>query len=213
MTIRIPNSERDAVLRLYREILPEIRHRLDEFRGVPPARYFYELCYCLLTPQSKASVCALACSELERRGFLQQPFDPESLLRSPGDGYVRFHRVKARRLVRARESFPPLAHLFHTSITDRELRVILSDRIEGLGFKEASHFLRNIGRTGVTILDRHILRGMVELGVLRSVPSSMSRTRYEQIETSFRELADALRILPEELDLLLWSRKTGAILK
>jgi thermostable 8-oxoguanine DNA glycosylase len=32
----------------------DIRNRLSEFRAVPDTDYFYELAYCLLTPQSSA---------------------------------------------------------------------------------------------------------------------------------------------------------------
>ena len=45
----------------------------------------------------------------------------------------------------------------------------------GLGYKEASHFLRNIGLSeDIPILDRHILKNLVLLGAIDKVPSSIS---------------------------------------
>ena len=46
--------------RLYKEKRKEIRKKLVEFRRnleAPEKRIFYELIFCLLTPQSNAEVC------------------------------------------------------------------------------------------------------------------------------------------------------------
>jgi N-glycosylase/DNA lyase len=85
--------------------------------------------------------------------------------------------------------------------------------VRGLGWKEASHFLRNIGWHDLAILDRHILRNLVRHGVLRSVPATLTRSRYLAIERKFRQFAGAVGISMDELDLLFWSRATGEILK
>lgn len=86
-------------------------------------------------------------------------------------------------------------------------------RIKGLGYKEASHYLRNIGFRGYAILDKHILRSLFELGVLESPQPPTTRARYLVIEEALRRFAAHLRIDFDELDLTLWSLKTGEILK
>ena len=86
-------------------------------------------------------------------------------------------------------------------------------RIKGLGYKEASHFLRNVGFKGYSILDKHIVRCLFELGVIDSAKPPPGRSRYLGIEARMREFADDVGIDFDELDLLLWSIKTGEILK
>ncbi|MBE0644045.1 MAG: DNA lyase [Bacteroidetes bacterium] len=206
-------TDRDELLARYAEHRLAIRTRLSEFRAVAPERHFYELCYCLMTPQSSALQCHAVAMELERRGFREQPFDPAPLLRSWQNGYVRFHNTKARRLLEARESFPAIAEILAQETEDKQIRNTLAASVRGIGLKEASHFLRNIGRTQVTIVDRHILRNLVRLGALPDWPASISTKRYLAIEALFEDLADTLAIPADELDLLLWQRETGFVLK
>ena len=85
--------------------------------------------------------------------------------------------------------------------------------IKGLGYKESSHFLRNVGLRGYAILDKHILRCLFEVGVLDSPQPPTTRTRYLATEQRLRDFARDVSIDFDELDLVLWSMKTGEILK
>jgi N-glycosylase/DNA lyase len=85
--------------------------------------------------------------------------------------------------------------------------------IKGLGYKEASHFLRNVGLRGYAILDKHILRCLTELGVVETPDPPATRARYLNTEDRLRRFARDARIDFDELDLILWSMKTGEILK
>ncbi len=190
-----------------------IRERLASFRAVPPERWFYEMTYCLLTPQSSAQQCALVSEELERRNFQAEGFDPTPLLRSFQGGYVRFHNTKARRLLAARTQWQDTYGRLISDMPDRHLRNTLAEAVEGLGYKEASHFLRNIGRSNLAIVDRHIIRNLVRLDVIHEWPKSISRRRYMEIEALFEDLAHKLAIPMDELDLLLWRHETGFVLK
>ena len=86
-------------------------------------------------------------------------------------------------------------------------------QIKGLGYKEASHYLRNIGFKGYGILDKHIVRSLHQLNVIDSSKPPTTRTRYLETEQKMREFAAQANIDFDELDLLLWSMKTGEILK
>jgi len=205
-----------AVTRLlveYRLRAVEIRQKLREFREVPEDEYFYELLYCLLTPQSSAVTCAAAVEELRRRNFAGTSFNPEPILRKPKQGYVRFHRMKARYLLEAKLRFPEIQKRLRNEVNTYQLRQWLVRNVRGLGMKEASHFLRNIGRTDVVILDRHILRNMVHYGVIREIPKTLTVKKYLELEEQFNKFARSVGIPPDELDLLLWSQETGFILK
>ncbi|RMG02741.1 MAG: hypothetical protein D6735_09775 [Acidobacteria bacterium] len=85
--------------------------------------------------------------------------------------------------------------------------------IKGLGYKEASHFLRNIGFKGYAILDKHVVRSMVELGLIKEPCLLNSRTKYLKLEEILRDFSEGLGIDMDEMDLVLWSIKTGEVLK
>jgi N-glycosylase/DNA lyase len=91
--------------------------------------------------------------------------------------------------------------------------LVREKRIKGLGYKEASHFLRNIGLKGYGILDKHILRSMAELGLIDDPKPPATRLTYLTVEAKLKELAALTEIDFDELDLVLWSLKTGEILK
>ena len=190
-----------------------IRKRLDEFAAVAPTEYFYELAYCLLTPQSSARNADAVVAALRAARFQEEPFDPEPMLRSR-DQYIRFHRTKSRHLLLAREQFAATAEILRSGLNAADLREWLVKQVKGLGMKEASHFLRNIGRNeGLTILDRHILRNLVRHGVIRRLPKTLSRKEYLRIERGFIRFASEIGIPVDELDLLFWSMETGEVRK
>jgi len=191
----------------------EIRARLEEFSRVPPSEYFYELVYCLLTPQSSAGHADQVVRSLRDVQFAERGGDPEPLLRNPAR-YIRFHKTKSRHLLRAREGFPVIAQAISDSSAAPDLREWLVRTVLGFGYKEATHFLRNIGRNaGLAILDRHILRNLKRLKVIRTVPTSISRKKYLSIEKQFTRFSQQIGIPLDELDLVFWSMETGEIRK
>ena len=85
--------------------------------------------------------------------------------------------------------------------------------VRGIGYKEASHFLRNIGYRGYAILDKHLLSRLTEFEVIESPKPPSTKKQYVATEESVKHFADAIGIDFDELDLLLWYTKTGEILK
>jgi N-glycosylase/DNA lyase len=85
--------------------------------------------------------------------------------------------------------------------------------VKGIGYKEASHYLRNVGYRGYAILDKHILRTLAEFGVIDAPDPPATRRKYLAIEEQMKRFAADIKIDFDELDLLLWSNKTGEILK
>ena len=100
-----------------------------------------------------------------------------------------------------------------TDDLERRDWLVKEKRIKGLGYKEASHFLRNIGLKGYAILDKHILRSLAELKFIDDPQPPNTRTKYLNIENKLKDLAAQAEIDFDELDLVLWSLKTGEILK
>jgi len=85
--------------------------------------------------------------------------------------------------------------------------------IKGLGYKEASHFLRNIGFRGYAILDKHVLNCLFELKIIDDPKPPSTRSKYLKVEEKLRQFASEIKIDFDEMDLVLWSMKTGEVLK
>jgi N-glycosylase/DNA lyase len=113
-----------------------------------------------------------------------------------------------------KDQFPVIAQKLSEQVSALDLREWLVKNVLGLGYKEASHFLRNIGKNdGLAILDRHILRNLNRLGVIDSIPKSISKKHYLEIERCFSKFSLDLGIALDELDLVFWSMETGEIRK
>jgi len=174
-------------------------------------KIFSEMVYCLLTPQSKALYCWAAVGELKKKGLL---FKGPAQTVAAELTKVRFPNNKSLYILEARSKLPEIMSLLKLENNPLELRKRLIKDIKGYGFKEASHFLRNIGRgEQLSILDRHILRNMKNFGVIDDIPDSISEKNYLEIEKIFMSFAKGLNIPPAELDLLLWYKETGKVFK
>jgi N-glycosylase/DNA lyase len=206
---------------LYRPIKGEIERRLGEFREVwkkgSDEDIFAELVFCLLTPQSKARSCDHAVSCLLEKDLVLRGNKMEiaKVLRTK----TRFHNNKAGYIVEARELFEERSRMgIKKRIMElgdpEDVREWLVDNIKGMGLKEASHFLRNIGfGENLAILDRHILKNLVHLGVIPEVPKSLSKRIYLEIEKKMMKFSKEIRIPLAHLDLLLWYKEVGEVFK
>lgn len=189
-----------------------IQSRLQEFAAVPRSDYVYELVYCMLTPQSSAVHAAQALEVLKAEEALHDERMIADVL-ARREHYIRFHRTKARHITAVMRQFDQIAAMLNNGADAFEQRRWLVGHVKGVGWKEASHFLRNIGHRDLAILDRHILKNLRYHGVIRSLPKTLTTKRYLAIEQRFRRFAQALGVSMDELDLLFWSNETGQILK
>ena len=204
---------------LYGEKREAIQTRLNEFKQILNRKdddVFAELCFCLLTPQSSAKTCWAAVSRLRERSLLLKGEASEI---QPQLNDVRFGDSKAKYIVEARATLSKDGKLFLKSHLSSyanlfELREWMVENVKGLGYKEASHFLRNVGLgEEFAILDRHILRNLKRLDVITEVPVSITKKRYLEIEEKLRRFSREIAIPLADLDLLFWSRETGWIFK
>jgi N-glycosylase/DNA lyase len=210
----------EAIRALYRKTEKEICLRLEEFKGIwdrgTDEELFTELVYCLITPMARGKMCCAAVDAMVRTGILFTGTRDQIKERLIG---ARFIHKKSAYIVEARERFlhndsVPLRSIIRAIGDDQEARQWLIEKVKGIGYKEASHFLRNIGFTqDLAILDRHILRNLYWLGAIQDIPDSLSRRRYLQIEKRMRAFSDSIQIPMGHLDLLLWYKGTGEILK
>lgn len=202
----------DTLLREYGRRREAIQLRLAQFSAINPSQYFYELAYCLMTPQSSAHHAARVQAILEEADALHREVPLVDILRQP-EHYVRFHNTKAKRISEVRVNMSAVTAAILNTDNEAELRDWMVKNVKGFGLKEASHFLRNIGRRNLAILDRHILRNLVRHRAIRGAPKTLTPARYLRIERLFGEFCGAVGIPLDEMDLLFWSRETGDILK
>ena len=208
----------DEVRRLRED--PEVRSlvegRIAEFRDVhamDSQAWFIELSYCLLTAYSSAHkgqqcVDALCDNNLLTESDLEEV---GSTLRSLGH---RFAERRAEYIVEARRLADTLKSTIQSFDDIKEARAWLAKSIKGLGWKESSHFLRNVGYFDVAIIDRHILSNMREHGIIPDDgKKGLTKRKYLEYERILERMADDVGMSLGEMDLYLWYRKTGEVLK
>lgn len=208
------------IINLYRPVENEIWSRIEDFETVwsekDPQVVFTEFVFCLLTPQSKAFSCWNAVEKIFGNDLVMKANAKQ--LAKELDG-VRFCNNKAGYLIAARKMFVKKGRLIIVDVLDNfenafDRREWLVANVKGYGYKEASHFLRNVGLgLDLAILDRHILKNLVNYGVIEEIPKTLSKKKYLEIEFKMKEFSTHIGIPISHLDLLLWYKQTGKIFK
>ena len=198
----------------------EINSRLEEFKRIfasgSEKDVFTELVFCILTPQSKAKYCWDAVNKLLNKNLLLKGAYRQVLKEL---NYTRFKYKKAKFIIGARKLFFVSGKIIIKQRIKQfknvdDAREWLVDNVKGIGFKEASHFLRNIGLgDNLAILDRHILKNLKLFGVIKEIPGSLTKRKYYEIEDKIRKFSRKIDIPVNSLDLLLWYKETGEIFK
>ncbi len=219
----------EEIKKTYSDIAKRIRERFEEFNRIwlegREEELFYELVFCLLTPASRAHSAWKALQNLRRKDLLayldsknNKQLSQEELIADELN-IVRFKNKKARYIVEAYKMFvqnPKVSLRNELSRYERpvEMRKWLASTVRGMAYKEASHFLRNIGfSNGLAILDRHVLRNLLQLNIIANVPDGLSVRQYISIEEKMKDFASRINIPLEHLDFVLWYRETGDIFK
>ena len=192
------------------KIKNKVDKRLKEFKALERKgnkHWFCELCFCILTANSKAKTAIAIQKQVSAPGFCTWCLkDIRGAIKKHKH---RFHNNKARFIVEARK---------HMDIKDKIKKEIakagqtgarewLVKNVKGIGYKEASHFLRNVGYFNAAILDRHILN------LMKEDKKALTKKRYLAVEKKFLQLAGKLGMSPAELDLYMWYMNTGKVLK
>lgn len=208
-------------LSIYKKIEPIIKKRFldfENFESKSDTEIFIELCFCLFTPQNKAVSADLAIKKLLEKDLLFKGNIEE--ISENIKGLVRFHQNKAKYLVEARNQFfsedslSLKKILFESKKEIIEKRKIFYDRVLGLGMKESSHFLRNIGLgKDLAILDRHILKNLKKLNVIEEIPKTLTENIYLEIEKKMLLFSKKINIELKYLDFVFWYKETGKVFK
>jgi len=199
-----------------KEIIKQRMHEFEEVYKLGDEAIFTELCFCIFTAGSSAKA-GLKCIDAIKDIILTgNAIELENRIQK----IHRYPKARAEYIIHTREYLNQEYNLkikdLIESFDDRlKLRDFFANNkgIKGLGYKESSHFLRNIGFKGYAILDIHILRSLHEFGIIDNPKPPSTRSKYLEIEAKLKEFAKDIDIDFNELDLLLWSNRTGEVLK
>ena len=223
---RLPRAQKATRLtvrelkRVYVAKRREIRDRLAEFARVgrtgSPELFFEELTFCIFTAGASARMGLRSVESV--RPILMSGTAPE--IQRALVGRHRFPNNRGAYVYETREylrehcGLQLQEALRSFKLADERRDFLAANRsVRGIGYKEASHFLRNIGYRGYAILDKHVLTRLSELGVIESPKPPSTKNGYLETEAKLKRFAASTGIDFDELDLLLWYTKTGEILK
>lgn len=182
----------------YEKHKDSIAARLKEFQQQRSEKeIFRELCFCLLAANTSSRMAMRVMDSVGEVIFTGSEEEIRERLHALS---CRFYNKRAAYIFLARN----VPIMFD--------RAYLAEHIKGFGYKESSHFLRNVGHSGYAILDKHVLRAMLEFDVIRKIPA-MNTKNYLLLEKKLQDFSKELGIGMDELDFVLWSRKGGEILK
>jgi N-glycosylase/DNA lyase len=210
----------ENIRQTHRRRRKEITERLGEFREIgkrgSDEHLWAEMVYCFFTGGCSAR---MGLNALEAVKPILLTGD-QTQLASALSGVHRYPNARARYVVASREFLREHCDLrLRSKLESFDCRLARRDwlvkekGIKGLGYKEASHYLRNIGFRGYAILDKHVLNCLAELKIIDDPKPPSTRSKYLTVEEKLKQLTKMTGVDFDELDLVLWSMKTGVILK
>lgn len=186
--------------------------RLKEFRDLGEGsneEIFEELCFCILTANFSAERSMEIQRELGDEFLTLSRSELAKKLRQLGH---RYPNARAKYIVDAREYNGSIKDITGKFKDENRLREWLAKNVKGIGYKEASHFLRNIGYENLAIIDFHIIDVLAKHEIIEK-PKALTKKKYLEIEELLRKIAIRSNLNLAELDLYLWYMETGKILK
>ncbi len=190
-----------------------IDERWDDFTAMHRTgedKWFSELCFCILTANTSAEMGVRVQKALGYEGFAKIP--DKKLARALRDAGARFYNTRAGYIIAARRYDGKLKETITGLGNQFKAREWLFRNVKGIGYKEASHFLRNVGYGNVAILDKHILNILRRYDLIGDF-KRVGKRRYIAIEHVLRHIAETAHMPLGKLDLYLWYFKTGKVLK
>ena len=187
--------------------------RINEFAEIKDKSsedIFIELCFCIMTANCSAEKC-IEIHENMGDGFLNLPqIQLSNKFKELG---YRFPNIRSKYIIEARNYKDDISNILKSDKKEDEIREWIVKNIKGLGYKEASHFLRNIGFKNTAIIDFHIVDLLIKRKLLLKKPKTMTKRKYLEIEQILKSISEQSNLNLAELDLYLWYLETGKVLK
>jgi N-glycosylase/DNA lyase len=209
----------DEIQEIYSKIKSEITSRINDFKNIwingTQLDIFIELVFCILTPQSKAIMADKIITNLKSKNLF---FCDDINILSAELNLVRFKNNKAKYIFEARKLFTQNKNVIIKNKINPENIIQSRDwfvtNVKGIGYKESSHFFRNIGfGEKIAILDRHILKNLLNLEVIDKIPETLTSNKYLEIENKLIDFSTKIKIPADHLDFVLWYKEAGLVFK
>jgi N-glycosylase/DNA lyase len=199
-----------------------------DWRLIPEEEIWHELCFCILSANVRYELASSALRHLIKKNLLAVEWikkekrsnniiknelsEPHFLpLKTNGElRKYRYPRKRATQIVKAAKTIysgkRTIKKILHESKSDIETRQFFVRKIAGLGIKEASHFLRNIGYShSLAIIDVHILSFLQRLRLVRfDKKHTVTNKIYLTLERIMRHFAKFHNLVLSVLDLAIW---------
>lgn len=193
------------------EVSNIIKKRIDEFKSVNKTsndELFKEMCFCMLTANYNAGKSIKIQNEIGECFLTDSKNQLSKKLKDYGH---RFPNIRAEYISESLKCKKRLKEI--VQVHDKKaLREWVVNNVKGIGYKEASHFLRNIGFDDYAIIDFHIIDILVNHSIIKR-PKTITKKKYLELEELLKKIAKKTELTLAELDLYLWFMVTGKILK
>ena len=193
------------------DIKNQIDKRIQEFKNTDKEsneELFNELCFCLLTANFNAEKSIKIQKNIGECFLTDSKEELSKKLKKFGH---RFPNARAEYIHKAKYSKDKLKEVL-SFYDKKEIREWIVNNVNGIGYKESSHFLRNVGFDDYAIIDFHIIDLLVKNGLIKR-PTAITKNKYLEIEKILKKIAKKTNLTLAELDLYLWYMETGKILK
>jgi len=213
--------------------LVETFHRRKKWIEMSENDVWEELCLCILSSNVPYELAVSAFWHLHNRQLLR----PKWIIRCKSAvqqiGYelskriylprkkdgsyrkYRFPNIRARNIADAAKTLYQencgLLWILKNSNSEQEARDFLAKNVQGIGLKEASHFLRNIGySSSLAIIDSPIISFLIEVEAIpheriKAVTSEM----YIRLERILQDMCQSLGLNLSIFDMAIWHYMRG----
>jgi N-glycosylase/DNA lyase len=193
------------------EVNKLVDQRINEFKNINKKstdELFKEMSFCMLTANFNAEKSIKIQNEIGECFSNDSKDELSKKLKNYGHRFPNSRAEYISESLKCKDKLKEIVQ-FHDK---KALREWIVNNVKGLGYKEASHFLRNIGFDDYAIIDFHIVDILVGHKLIER-PNSLTKKKYLEIEDLLRKLAKKTNLTLAELDLYLWYLETGKVLK
>lgn len=175
---------------------------------------FLELCFCLMAANFNAKRSLLM---QEKIGVKFMTLDSAGVAGELKKYGHRFPNMRAKFIYEAsryKDEIKATIEYIEKEEGQVGVREWLVKNIKGLGFKAASHFMRNIGYFDVAIIDFHIIDILADNGmIVKPQNNTLNKQLYLDVEKVLAKLGKKVSLTQGELDMYLWYLETGNVYK
>ena len=184
------------------------------------------LCFCILSSSVWFETAKSAVQQLSEKGMLDiremygtsakaiaQELSRPIYLPRRKDGTFRkyrFPRIRAINLIQAFDALyrrnGGIISILRNHSSGKEARNFLTKEVNGLGLKQASHFLRDVKYSNaLAIIDTHVIRFLQLLGLIETdCALRLTPQKYMQFEGMILNIAEERNLNPAILDKAVW---------